>query len=251
MDRLSALISRFQMRVLPTAPETANLLVETGPDGQAETLVLLPTTDGVRDAGGHRFGLLAGSFAFALRVDWAGPHNPLVSALPARVSLPLKDAPDLLAVVALIEQELTNHRCGAETVLSSLGQALMIRLLRHLLEAGTARPGLLSGLSDARLARAIVAVHDAPGRGWTTGALADVAGLSPSRFSELFSAQMGESPMAYLRRWRLTLARQDLLRGDRVEAVARRYAYETPEGFNRAFRKVYGLAPIDLRKQFA
>jgi AraC-like DNA-binding protein len=62
---------------------------------------------------------------------------------------------------------------------------------------------------------------------------------------------MNETPMGYLRRWRLTLARQDLLRGDRVEAVARRYAYESPEGFTRAFRKAYGVAPVSLRQSAA
>lgn len=53
--------------------------------------------------------------------------------------------------------------------------------------------------------------------------------------------------MGYLRRWRLILAHQDLVRGDRVEAVARRYAYASPEGFTRAFRKAYGVAPVSLR----
>ncbi len=66
-------------------------------------------------------------------------------------------------------------------------------------------------------------------------------------FAELFAAQVGETPIGYLRRWRLTLARQDLARGDRVETVARRYAYSSPEGFSRAFRKEYGVAPISLR----
>ncbi|WP_417839527.1 AraC family transcriptional regulator [Tritonibacter scottomollicae] len=242
MDRLSSLISRFRMRVNIASPSEANLLVLASPEGAAETVLfcaqapLLPPRDGV---------------CLALRVEWAGSHNPLISALPARVEVRLAQTPQLAALLTLMRQEVECHRCGAESVLSSLGQAFMVRLLRHLIEAGTAEPGLLAGLSDLRLARAIVSMHDHPGRLWTTQDLATEAGLSVSRFSELFSAQVGETPMGYLRRWRLTLARQDLIRGDRVEAVARRYAYESPEGFTRAFRKAYGVAPVSLRHSAA
>ncbi|MEL0437430.1 helix-turn-helix transcriptional regulator [Phycobacter sp. K97] len=242
MDRLSSLMARFRMTVGAVEPAAANLLVYGHGGEDLSRLVFHPAGVGIalgRDAD------------LALRVEWAGPHNPLVAALPDRVEVNLEQAPELKAILDLIRQEVEVHRCGAESILASLGQAAMVRLLRHLIEAGTAEPGLLAGLSDLRLARAIVAMHDHPGRVWSTQDLAMEAGLSLSRFSELFSKQVGESPMSYLRRWRLTLARQDLMRGDRVDAVARRYAYESPEGFTRAFRRAYGCAPVSLRKGVA
>jgi AraC-like DNA-binding protein len=97
------------------------------------------------------------------------------------------------------------------------------------------------------LNRAIVAIHGNPGRDWRNDDLAVIAGLSLSRFAETFVAVVGETPAAYLRRWRLTLARQDLQKGDRVEAVARRYGYRSPEGFARAFRQHYGQKPLAMR----
>lgn len=239
MDRLSSLMARFRMTVGAVEPAAANLLVYGHGGEDLSRLVFHPAGVGIalgRDAD------------LALRVEWAGPHNPLVAALPDRVEVNLEQAPELKAILDLIRQEVEVYRCGAQSILASLGQAAMVRLLRHLIEAGTAEPGLLAGLSDLRLARAIVAMHDHPGRVWSTQDLAMEAGLSLSRFSELFSQQVGESPMSYLRRWRLTLARQDLMRGDRVDAVARRYAYESPEGFTRAFRRAYGCAPVSLRK---
>ncbi|ABF64767.1 AraC family transcriptional regulator [Rhodobacteraceae bacterium R_SAG7] len=242
MDRLTTLIDRFRMRVVLAARGAGNLCVMQ-PEAGRQILVFTPE-GWVEDTGAEGVGL-------ALRVDWDGAHNPLVAALPQRVEVDLAEAPALASVLALLRQEREAHRCGAQSVVSSLGQVLMVRLLRHLIEAGTAAPGLLAGLADPRLARAIVAMHDAPGRSWTTSDLAQEAGLSLSRFSELFSAQMNETPMGYLRRWRLTLARQDLIRGDRVEAVARRYAYDSPEGFARAFRKFYGVAPVSLRQSTA
>ncbi len=239
MDRLSSLMARFRMVVDLAEPRHANLVVYGDEEAALSRLVFLPDTLG--DAAEPEVFL-------ALRVEWAGAHNPLIAALPKRIDLSLDQAPELKAILDLIRQEITHRRCGAQSILASLGQAAMVRLLRHLIETGTTQPGLLAGLSDQRLARAIVAMHDHPGRVWSTQDLAAAAGLSLSRFSELFSQQLGETPMHYLRRWRLTLARQDLLRGDRVDAVARRYAYDSPEGFTRAFRRAYGCAPVSLRK---
>jgi AraC-like DNA-binding protein len=54
--------------------------------------------------------------------------------------------------------------------------------------------------------------------------------------------------MAYLRHWRLTVAHQDLVRGDRVEQVARRYGYGSGEGFSRAFRARFGVNPVAMRQ---
>ena len=119
--------------------------------------------------------------------------------------------------------------------------------LRYDLSAGSTEPGLLSGLSDARLSRAIVAIHGNPGRNWRNDDLAEVAGLSLSRFAETFASVVGETPAAYLRRWRLLVARQDLQNGDRVDAVARRYGYQSAEGFARAFRQHYGQNPLAMR----
>ena len=81
--------------------------------------------------------------------------------------------------------------------------------------------------------------------------LAEIAGLSRSRFAEMFLTSVGEPPAAYLRRWRLTLARQDVDKGHRVDAIARRYGYGSAEGFTRAFRKQFGALPIELRHRQA
>jgi AraC-like DNA-binding protein len=91
-------------------------------------------------------------------------------------------------------------------------------------------------------------MNEAPGRGWTLPDLAAEAGMSASRFAETFPQVMGETPLAYLRRWRMTLARRDLARGERVQAVARRYGYASGEALSRAFRRAHGITPLDARQ---
>ncbi len=238
MDRLTTLIERFQMIVEPCAPALTNFAVYADQDERPARVVYLSTGSDIR---------LAENVYFRARVGWVGTQNPLFAALPERTEISIVDEIETQGLLMLMRDEQDAARCAAAPVMRRLGEVLMVRLLRQMIASGATDVGLLSGLNDPRLARAIVAIHDHPGRAWNNQDLAAEAGLSLSRFSELFSQHMGQTPMAYLRHWRLTLARQDLQRGDRVDRVARRYAYDSAEGFTRAFRKVFGQAPIEMR----
>lgn len=242
-DRLSALMSHFALHCRPCAPEAANLFLLCPPGAaQAERIVLVTDPDFECDDPD------ACETALAARVDWGGAANPMMTALPAKVVFDTRDAPDLQPLMDLICAELDGRRCGAETVLSRLCEILVVRLLRAEMQRGGAQTGMIAGLSDARLARALVAMHEEPGRTWTNARLADAAGLSLSRFAELFRQTVGMTPSVYLRQWRLDLASRDIRRGDRIDQVARRYGYGSSEALNHAFRRHLGHAPSALRQ---
>lgn len=240
MDRITTLLTRFHRSVRSAANDRANFFV-LGPDMQNPAQILFYP----QDKGQHR---PTGDELWTARVDWAGDNNPMRTALPPVVAFDLIQDTETRALVGVILQEVYAPRCGMDLVLDRIGDVLLVRLLRDQIERGSTEPGLIAGLSDPRLSRAIVAIHDHPGKLWTNADLAIEAGLSLSRFNELFARHVGETPMSYLRRWRLILARQDLIRGDRVDRVAHRYAYSSAEAFSRAFKKSYGVAPIALRK---
>jgi AraC family transcriptional regulator len=82
--------------------------------------------------------------------------------------------------------------------------------------------------------------------------LADVAGLSPFHFSRLFTARIGESVMAYVRRRRMLRAAARLGRNPGVETdiaapalidLALDCGFESQEAFTRAFAQVFGVTP--------
>ncbi len=245
LDRLSTLISRFSLTVEPSDPHHAHLIVFShGGNGNLTHILFSPAQlIDMEDMGAY------GALVFCAQVEWGGASNPLITALPAQMALDIDTDMDTSSLVHLLMAESKASRCGSGAVLNRLGEVLVVRLLRKQLEQGTSDPGLLGGLADKRLSRAIVAMHDNPETNWRNEDLADIAGLSMSRFYELFKQVVGVTPIAYLRSWRMILARQDIERGDRIQVVAKRYCYGSTEALNRSFTKEFGHNPMFHRKK--
>lgn len=77
--------------------------------------------------------------------------------------------------------------------------------------------------------------------------LASQVGLSPFHLQRLFQATFGESPRAYGERVRLLRAWTELASGARVGDTALQLGYATPQALTRAFRRVFDLAPSQVR----
>ncbi|MEP0520428.1 MAG: AraC family transcriptional regulator [Hyphomicrobiales bacterium] len=242
-DRLSSLMSRFKLQVTPCIWSDGQLFVTANRTNDDPQRVLLSPS------GNSNFVLHPTEKPmFSAQVDWSGSNNPMFQALPGTLELDLASDPQTASLVQLLKFENDAQRCGSESVLNRLGEVLMVRLMRLQIERGDAKVGLFGGLSDPRLSRAIVAIHENPGKHWRNQDLADVAGLSLSRFAELFQSIVGETPIGYLRRWRLILARQDIGGGSRIQETARRYGYRSSEALSRAFSRQFGETPIEVRK---
>ena len=76
-----------------------------------------------------------------------------------------------------------------------------------------------------------------------------MAGLSRTAFARRFRTMVGEPPLTYLTRWRMTVAAQ-LLRETNlpVESVATRVGYGSPFAFGKAFKRSMGNAPGAYRR---
>jgi len=165
----------------------------------------------------------------------------LVSLLPAL--LHVRGLDRLSALVQLVDGEAGGQRPGRDLVLSRLVDVLLIEALRA--TAGEdAPPGLLRGLADARVARALRHLHDAPARAWTVTQLATKAALSRSAFHERFTRAVGLPPMEYLLAWRMALAK-NLLRSQAlgIAEVAERVGYGSASTFSTAFSRHVGQPP--------
>jgi AraC-like DNA-binding protein len=71
-----------------------------------------------------------------------------------------------------------------------------------------------------------------------------VAGVSTATLSRRFLGSVGDSPAAYLTRWRMDLAAQRLREtDDTVGAIARSLGYTSEYAFNRAFTRARRTPP--------
>lgn len=177
-----------------------------------------------------------------------GQAHPLVRTLPGVLVLPLHQVDGLAATLDLLFAETDRVRCGHRLLADRLFEVVLIQTLRWLLdhpgEAGVP-PGLVTGLSDPRLARALVAVHDTPGTHWSVEQLAATAGMSRTRFTLRFRELVGQTPADYLSDWRMGLVQAGLLQGASVKQLASELGYANPSALSRAFAARCGGSPRD------
>lgn len=181
------------------------------------------------------------------------PFNPVLAALPPIVYVRRAPADDRMApLLAFARRTLRAPRsAGSEGVLLRLAELLFVEVLRRHLDAlDASHGGWLAGLREPLVARALAALHGAPARAWTLGALAAASGASRSVLAERFARRVGVPPMAYLAQWRMQLAARMLADGGaKVLAVAAAVGYQSEAAFSRAFRKATGVAPSRWRQR--
>jgi AraC-like DNA-binding protein len=173
----------------------------------------------------------------------------LVSLLPVMVHVH-GDA-RLTTLVRLFGEEADRQLPGRDLVLGRLVEVLLIESLRAKQDRD-APPGLLRGLTDARVAEALRQIHGDPARPWTVQQLARGAGLSRSAFFDRFLGTVGLRPMEYLLAWRMAIAK-DLLRKEvlAIDEVARRVGYGSASTFSTAFSRHVGQPPGRFARELA
>jgi AraC-like DNA-binding protein len=182
-----------------------------------------------------------------------GSLAAIMAALPLVVHIPCEDggAPDWMhALTHFLVKESHEVEPGSSLMISRLIDLLVIRTLRTW-AASQSHPGSWVGaLSDERVGRALNAIHATPYHRWTVEGLADIATMSRSIFAERFTARVGEAPLQYVKRLKLTLAADMLASGGlRVTQVAARIGYASDAAFSRAFKAQFGYAPSEASQR--
>jgi AraC-like DNA-binding protein len=157
--------------------------------------------------------------------------------------------PALRATIGLLTDEVQGGEPGAQVVADRLVDALLVQVLRSWLARGVAAaPGWPQLPRDVGVAAVLELLHERPHHPWTLGALAREASMSRSTLARRFTAAVGEPPISYLIRWRMTLA-AELLRDTPtpLTAIAEHVGYDSVFAFSTAFKRVTGQAPSHYR----
>ena len=80
--------------------------------------------------------------------------------------------------------------------------------------------------------------------------LAVSSGININIFYQIFMEIYGETPYAYLKRYRMNVAAVQLLTGERrIGDIAMELGYSNASKFAKAFYSVYGELPREYRKR--
>lgn len=177
--------------------------------------------------------------------------DPLCASLPALFEVDLGARMQTLLPYAIANA--LDDSPGAAALRSHLAELLYLGAVRiYMRDLPPDASGWLAGLRDPVLGRALQALHGDPARPWSVGELARVAASSRSVIAARFDRVLGEAPMHYLTRLRLSLAARLLTDGHKsIAAIAEEVGYGSAAAFQHAFRREFGVPPAAWRKNAA
>jgi AraC-like DNA-binding protein len=197
-------------------------------DGEATTFVV-----GAYPAQGEISHGLLDALPVVIRVAGGDTGDPVLDHLAAEIAL---DAP------------------GQQAVLDRLLDWLLVCTLRAWFDQpGNEPPAWWAAQRDPVVGDALRLLHADPAAAWTVAALAAQAGVSRSTLARRFGELLGEAPLTYLARWRMTLAADLLVTREAatLAEVARCVGYGDPFGFSTAFKRIRGVSPSEFRRRAA
>lgn len=177
----------------------------------------------------------------------------ILSVLPEHIVIRQSDNEANTAVESICElmgAESEQLGVGAGAVISRLSEVLVIAAIRaHLLQLGNDSLGWLDALDDDRIGRSLQLIHEAPDKHWSLEQLAMEVGMSRTSFSQQFKRLVDNTPMDYLTEWRMSLAYSKLqFSNDNILTIALDIGYQSESAFSRAFKKVIGQSPGEVRR---
>ncbi|MCW8357148.1 cupin domain-containing protein [Marinomonas pontica] len=193
MDRLSSVLSTFRPRAISVnsrCVSSAREFISFSPDAsywlylisgelsltaQSNSRLMLKEGDGVWLPSGHELEVLSTqvegieTHLFVCEFDFGTKAlNPLLDMewqwIPVEKDSDI--AQHLLPLTTLLLMESSQSRCGYQVVVERLAEAYLVQMLRLFMQTQKIQLGLLAGLSDVRLARAIVSIHEHPQYAW-------------------------------------------------------------------------------------
>jgi AraC-like DNA-binding protein len=160
--------------------------------------------------------------------------RPLLDALPRILRIPLGEGPGVAWMRSLMHagnEETAAARPGGASVLARLAELLFAEgMRRYITSLPDGTVGWFAGLRDRFVGRALALMHERPGNGWTVVELAEQVGISRSGLAQRFTDLMGQAPMQYLARWRMTIAAQPARRAGEHCTPRRRHGLRFGSG---------------------
>ncbi len=181
--------------------------------------------------------------------------NPVLMALPRILHIKASEMDRTSWFKSLFQQiiaEAENKSDGRQLVLDKLAAILFIYIVRYYISSKqhlySQKSGILKGLSDPNISKALVAFHQNLDQPWNLELLAEKALVSRSKFAASFNELMGVTPLKYMTYWRMQQAKQ-LLRStnNSIYNIALTCGYQSEAAFIKVFKKHFDKTPGQSR----
>jgi len=173
--------------------------------------------------------------------QWGGTIEQLVPG-------PFQDLPDFAASQSRLQR--VTHLLSADP---SVGRRMTEQMLRDWLAfwvLGGSQPKKAQARSDRRIAEAVATIQEHYDEPITVEQLSESVRLSPAQFRKLFKQTHGIGPKAYIAKYRLRQAAQQLRVGTAtVKEIAYDVGFADEHYFHLSFRKQFGCTPLTYRKR--
>ncbi|MGQ9366947.1 AraC family transcriptional regulator [Azospirillum sp. ST 5-10] len=182
-----------------------------------------------------------------LRVD--GPKlDTLMAVLAVRAEPVFRFARP--AEVRGLFDAVLSHVSPSSLLANASCDTLVASLIERLLESRSNRVLEPQVTAHQGLARLMAEIHIHYNDAWDIDKFAGYCRVSKSHLFRLFKAAFGQTPLHWLRDFRIAQAKRLLLETDApVATVSRRVGYDDPLHFSRDFKKHVGVSPSQFRDQ--
>ena len=153
------------------------------------------------------------------------------------------------ATLRMIGEESGSQRMGGDLIALKMSESIFAQAVRTFIESNDALECGLGAFADKNLGRALDAFHKAPADSWTVEALAQVAGMSRTSFAVRFQKALEMTPMDYVTKWRMEIAKKVLVTpGSALADAAESAGYASDSAFARSFKRETGTSPAEYRR---
>jgi transcriptional regulator GlxA family with amidase domain len=132
-----------------------------------------------------------------------------------------------------------------EDVASSVAREMVVYAKRP---GGQAQHSALLDLDASRFAKLNAWIREHLSEDLSVDRLAAEAAMSPRNFARAYAAETGVTPAKAVERMRTEAARAALEGGGSIQEIARRTGFIDPERMRRAFVRLYGAPPAEMRR---
>lgn len=191
--------------------------------------------------------LICGHFEFDRSIN-----HGFVNSLPEFVhitDMERKEFSWLETISNLIMKESGTDQIGNAIAVNRLAEVLFIHSIRAYILQNKDKVGFFAALKNSKLSGVLKLIHTSPEYNWNLENLAREAGMSRTLFANKFKEIVGETPLHYIRNWRIIKAKQFLKESSvSISEVAEKVGYSSEAAFNRVFKKQVQKTPAVYRR---